>query len=140
MKTLILTLFSLLLISCSKDENTEKSNLIGTWNLVTKGEISSGDMENYPDTLGSSIQLEFSMDSVIFYGCEMFLGSGKYILAENYKLIIEGFTYIEPCSLNGWVEIVANNIIHSSSYNIHEDTLKIMTEKNGGYFLKFKKD
>lgn len=85
MKTIILALLSLLLLSCVKDVNFMDHNLVGTWRLVAKEEIGSGIRDNYPGTMDSFIRLKFSKDSIFLYGCNSMLGSDEYLLAEDNK-------------------------------------------------------
>lgn len=136
MKPSILALLSLLLLSCVKDENFTDDNLVGTWRLVAKVEISSGIRKNYPGTQDSFIQLKFSKDSIFLYGCNSMLGSDEYLLSEDNKITVEGFAPIEHCS----TETVAEAIIHSSLYGIYHDTLKLTPLQNGQFILKFKKE
>ena len=139
MKTLIVFPL-LLLISCEKNENAKENNVIGSWRLVSKENIITSQSVNYPDTLDSSIIIEFNQDSIRLFACNRFLGSGEYRIRENDKLTVDNFTTIEPCSLNGWIETVTDCIIHSVFLSVDKDVLIILTDRNNKFTLKVVKN
>lgn len=139
MKVILFSLFTLFLISC-EEKNNEKVNLTGTWKLFSREEIASGKVENFPNLMNSFILLEFTKDSIIFYGCNITLGKGKYTITAKDQIKIEGFNYVEPCSLSSWIETLANGLIHAKNYSLSDSLLKITPSADGKYLILLKKD
>ncbi len=128
MKALSLILISLLLLSCDKNDEDTQDFVIGKWQLVAKEEMVTDKTKLYPDSL-TKIEIVFQQDSIIMYGCNMFLGSGSYKLSKQNILSVNNFNYTEPCSLGDWIETVASSLTHSTSVDINSDTLKIISNE-----------
>ncbi len=141
MKKILLILIASFLISCDKDDDSIENSVIGEWLLVEKVKINDNTIKSYPDSLVSNIVIKFQQDSIVMFGCDMLLGTGNYELNEQTKLSVNDFTFIEPCSLNGWIETVTNCLIHSVSINLESDTLTLIAdEEYCNVSLKFVKE
>lgn len=127
-------------MACKKTDGNQENSVIGNWELISKEDIPNGNIEIYPDSLDSKIKIEFTTDSVQLVACDLLLGSGYYVLDENENLEVSEFTFIEPCSLNGWVEIVANCIVHSRYVDFNEGPFKIISGDLNDFSLHFRKE
>ena len=137
MKSIIL--LSLLLISCESNDATGKINdLIGEWIVVSKEEISSGYIYSFPDSLNYSVRLKFGKDSIELHCHDRELGSGKYSVNDG-ALYVSPFTIIEPCAINGWVQLVHRSINFAMAYSLIDNELKIITNDKGEYHLYLEK-